>query len=156
MAAGDQRAAAGSAFDADTAIERVGDAMFAATVSDRWNRLLGGPLGGYLIAICLRALGEVTAFPDPIVISAFFLRPGEVGPADVHTELVRTGRRTATAEARLVQSGKERVRLVVTFSDLRQRSGRTAIVDAPPDLPPPENCVNPLKDIPTGPATIAE
>jgi acyl-CoA thioesterase len=156
VAAEEQRGAKRSAFDADTAIERVDESMFAATVSDRWNRILGGPLGGYLTAICLRALTEVTTLPDPIVISAFFLRPGEVGPAEVHAELVRAGRRTATAQGGLVQSGKERVRLLATFADLHRRSGRTAILDAPPDLPPPETCVDPLKDMPIGASTIAE
>lgn len=34
-------------FDADTAVTPIRDGVFSATVSDRWNRLLGGPLGGY-------------------------------------------------------------------------------------------------------------
>jgi acyl-CoA thioesterase len=145
-----------SAFDADTAVDRTDEALFGAAVTDRWNRLLGGPLGGYLVAICLRALGEVLPFPDPLVMSAFFLRPGEVGPAQVQTELARAGRRTASGEARLIQNGKERIRLVATFADLRQRSGRTTVLNAPPELPRPEEAINPLEEIPTGAATVAQ
>lgn len=34
--------------DADTAVEPSGDGRFSAAISHRWNRLLGGFLGGYL------------------------------------------------------------------------------------------------------------
>ena len=61
-------------------------------------------------------------FPDPLVTSAHFLRPGAVGPAEVRTEVVRAGRRVATGEARLVQDGREIVRAA---RDLRRpRAGR--------------------------------
>ncbi len=143
-------------FDADTAVERRGGGVFGATVTGRWNRLLGGPLGGYLVAICLRALAEVMPLPDPLVFSAFFLRAGEVGPAEIQIELMRAGRRTASGEARLLQGGKERVRLVATFTDLRQRRGRTAVFNEPPEVTPPEQAINPLEGLPPGSATVAE
>lgn len=151
-----RRRAAVSAFDTDTAVQRRGDAVFGATVTDRWNRLLGGPLGGYLIAICLRALSEAMPLRDPLVLAAFFLRPGEPGDAEVHTELVRAGRRTATGEARLSQDGKERLRLVATFSNLGETRGRTMVLGEAPNLPPPTHAVDPLEGIPTGAATVAE
>jgi acyl-CoA thioesterase len=145
-----------SVFDRDTAVERASEGVFAATITDRWNRLLGGPLGGYLIATCLRALGEIVSLPDPLVVSAFFLRPGQLGPAEIHAEQVRAGRRTATGQATLIQDGSERVRLVATFADLAQAQGRTTVSNQPPDLPSPKDCLDPLKDIPTGTATVAE
>jgi len=49
----------------------------------------------------------------------------------------------STAEARLVQEGKEKVRVVATFGDLAERSaagGRTEVRKEPPNLPPPDEC----------------
>jgi acyl-CoA thioesterase len=145
-------------FDADTAAEPLpgGNGRFSATVSDRWNRPQGGPNGGYLIAICLRALRGSMPFPDPIVLSAFFLRPGQSGPADVETELVRAGRTMATGEAKLIQDGKERVRIVATYSDLAGATGRTAVFNSPPALPPPGEGFDPMEGLSLEHATLAQ
>ena len=80
------------AFDADTAV--VASAVrdeFAASLSGRWNGTNGAVNGGYMLAVCLRALGQVMPFPDPVVVSGFFLRPGTSGPAVVGTTLARAG-----------------------------------------------------------------
>jgi acyl-CoA thioesterase len=143
-------------FDADTAVEPLGDGTFAATISGRWNRLAGGPNGGYLVAVCLKALSEVVPHGDPMVLSAFFLRPGQEGAAQVQTELARAGRRTSTAEARLVQDGKERVRVVATFGRLAHMSGRTAVFNDPPSLPAPEQSIDPLAGAPIAGVTLAD
>jgi acyl-CoA thioesterase len=124
-------------FDADTAVEPAGD-HYAATLTDRWSALGGTPNGGYMLAVALRALAQEMPFPDPLVVSAHFLRPGTVGPAEVRTEVARAGRRVATGEARLVQGGKEALRLLATFGDLDAATGRTDVRTAPPDLPPPD------------------
>jgi acyl-CoA thioesterase len=126
------------AFDADTAVEAAGDGRYSARLSDRWTALGGTPNGGYMLAVCLRALAAEMPLPDPLVTSAYFLRPGAVGPAEVRTELVRTGRRTATGQSTLHQDGREIVRLVATFGDLDHAAGRTASFGAPPELPPPD------------------
>jgi len=129
------------AFDADTQAHKVGDGRYETTLSERWTALPGSPNGGYLLALCLRALAGEMAFPDPVVASASFVRPPAPGPAEVHTAVVRTGRRTATGEARLIQEGSEAVRVVATFSDLRAATGRTLVLGSPPELPPPDDAV---------------
>jgi acyl-CoA thioesterase superfamily protein len=68
-----------------------------------------------------------TSFPDPLAVSAFFLRPSKPGAAGVRTEIARGGRRVATGEARLLQDGTETVRVVATFTDLDAASGRTLV-----------------------------
>jgi len=143
-------------FDVDTAVAAAGDGLFNATLTDRWNRLLGGPLGGYQIAVCLQALRQTMPFPDPLVFSAFFLRPAQVGPAEVRTTTVRTGRRMATGEASLVQEGKEGVRLLATFTDLGEATGRTEELGTPPDLPSPEDAIDPLAGLSIDGVSIAE
>lgn len=134
-------------FDTDTAVTADGEGAFLATVTDRWNNLLGNPLGGYLIAICLQALRQTMPLADPFVVSAFFLRPAQVGPAEVQADLVRAGRRTATGTARLLQDGKERLRICATFGDHSETAGRTALFNAAPELPPPEQSINPVEGL---------
>jgi acyl-CoA thioesterase len=126
------------AFDADTAVHADGDHRYAATLSDRWTAIGGTPNGGYMLAVALRALRAEMPLPDPLVTSAYFLRPGLVGPAEIRTEVVRAGRRAATGEARLVQDGKEIVRLLATFGDLDQADGRTLVLGEAPRLPAPD------------------
>ncbi len=149
------------AFDADTRVEPSvsADGEFLAAVTGRWGGITGVPNGGYLLATCTRALGLTMPLPDPIVISGFFLRPGTVGPATIRTSLVRSGRTAAFGEAILTQAGKEVVRAAAAFVNLgddgRPSAGPSFVEGAPPDLPPPEDCVGvPVGSF--GPATIAE
>jgi hypothetical protein len=128
-------------FDTDTRVQRVGDGEYAAAISERWTALPGTPNGGYLLALCLNALAADMPFPDPLVASASFLRPPVPGPVELRTGLARTGRRAATGEARLLQDGREAVRLVATFSDLRRAAGRTLVLGTGPELPPPDEAV---------------
>jgi acyl-CoA thioesterase len=139
-------------------------------VTGRWGGITGVPNGGYLLAICTRALGLGLPFPDPIVVSGFFLRPGAPGPATVRTSVVREGRTTAFGEAVLSQGGKDVIRAAAAFARLGGSFGAggsggsglsggpigPVLVDgAPPDLPPPADCVGvPVGSF--GPATIAE
>ena len=131
-------------FDADTAAEAVDDHHYTATISDRWNGIGARPNGGYVLAVCLRALHRSMPFPDPFAVSAFFLRPTTAGPALVTTEIARVGRRVATGEARLSQNGVETVRAVATFTDLAAATGRTLVIGAPPAPSPPSGAVDPL------------
>jgi acyl-CoA thioesterase len=149
-------------FDAGTHAERLPDdparpgAAYETTISDRWSALGGEPNGGYLLALCLRALGGEMPLPDPLVASAFFMRPAAPGPALLRTELIRAGRRSATGEVALTQDGREIVRTTATFGDLERASGRTLVLGGPPDLPPPERCVDPLGGASLPGVTIAD
>ena len=125
------------AFDADTAVEPAGDHVYMASLTDRWTGLNGTPYGGYMLAVALRALGADMPYPDPLVVSAYFLRPGAVDHAEVRTELVRAGRRVATGEARLIQDGRDILRVLAGFGDLSASTGRTLVLNEPPALPPP-------------------
>jgi acyl-CoA thioesterase len=125
-------------FDTDTRVEPAGESTYRATLTDSWNALGGVPNGGYLLAVCLNALAREMPLPDPVVVSATYLRPAAQGPAELRTELVRAGRRVATGEVRLRQDGREVVRALATFADLGKAQGRTVMRSAPPDLPAPE------------------
>jgi acyl-CoA thioesterase len=122
------------AFDSDTA--------GVSALSGRWNAL-AGVNGGYMLAVCVRALGDVMPFPDPLAVSAFFLRPGTVGPADISAEVLRAGKTTAFGQTALSQSGREIVRATAAFSTLGSTGGPEFHGTKAPDLPPPEDCVAP-------------
>jgi acyl-CoA thioesterase len=149
------------AFDADTRVIASGDSgdsgggLFAAELTGRWDGTGGAVNGGYMMAICAKALERIVPFPDPIVISGFFLRPGSVGPALVRTSLVRSGRTTAFGDAVLEQGGKEIIRVSAAFAKLGLDGPVTFAAGAPPRLPAPEDCVGvPVRSF--GLATIAE
>ncbi len=125
------------AFDEDTVVRALEPGRFAGTISARWN--IGPvPNGGYVLAVGMAALRQAIAAPDPLTITAHYLRPSTPGPVDIEVEVLKQGRQFSTAAARLVQAGKETVRLLATYGDLSRASGPTRIAGAPPPLPPPE------------------
>lgn len=154
-------------FDRDTAVTPVSSGLYRITLSDRWNARPGSLNGGYSVGVALRALADSladvatasspgAALPDPLVVSAFFLRPVTPGAAEIRTETARAGKRTATGEARLLRDGLETLRLVATFTDLGQSRGRTLELGGPPELPPPEACIDLRGQLTAPGATLAE
>ena len=129
-------------FDADTRLSGEGP-EFEAALPDDWG---AGPgvNGGFMLALCTRALARAAPFPDPLVASGYYLRPGTPGPARVTTEVIRAGKTTAFGESALWRDGKQVLRTTAAFTDLAQaaaRSPRFAFsAGAAPVLPPPEEC----------------
>ncbi|HTD03079.1 thioesterase family protein [Undibacterium sp.] len=118
---------------------------YAGVLTDRWNALSGTSNGGYSLAVCLQALKREMVkldFPDPLAVSAFFLKPATPGPVQIHTEVARVGKRVATGEARLLRDDQEIVRVVASFTDLPQASGPTLLLNRMPELPPVQQCVD--------------
>jgi len=132
------------AFDQDSRVVAAGSpGEFAAELTSRWNGTAGAVNGGYMLAICTRALALGMPFPDPVVVSGFFLRPGTAGPVRIRTSVIRAGRTTAFGESVLVQNGKEVVKATAAFArlDPESRDGLAYTDGAPPDLPSPGECV---------------
>lgn len=126
-------------FDAETRLTPgPEDGTFGVAISDRWSGL-ASVNGGFLMATCLKALATVLPFPDPIVVSGMYLRPGNPGAATVRVEPVRSGRSTSFGEARLAQGGKEILRVTTAFADLSAVTPEYAAVTAP-KLPDPAEC----------------
>jgi acyl-CoA thioesterase len=131
-------------FDSDSQVVPAGAGEYSATMSARFSLASGSVNGGYGLAVCTQALKAELAFPDPLVVSATYLRPVLTGPVTIQVEQLRTGRRHASGSARLLQDGVEAVRVVATFADLATAPGRNHVVPRPPDLPPPEVCLDPV------------
>jgi acyl-CoA thioesterase len=127
---------AGGRFAADTAVVRRDTDRFDTACRPGWHVTAGAaPNGGYLMAIGARAMAERAERPDPVTLTAHFLAPPVIGPMEVHTELVREGGRHRTVAARIVQDGRECVRLLGTFADLSRADGPTRVLREPPPWP---------------------
>jgi hypothetical protein len=131
------------AFDKDTATTAVADGRWRSAISPRWN-IGDNPNGGYLLACLVRPMLETAAAhgkPDPLTVTAHYLRPTSAGDADIDVDVVRTGRRHVHLAARLTQT-TERVRVIAAFGDLSAATAESRLArGAPPELPPPEECV---------------
>jgi acyl-CoA thioesterase len=131
-------------FDAATALSGSGP-VFGAVLDGRWDGQ-ASTNGGFLLALATRAVGEVLPFPDPVVVSGFYLRPGTPGPAEIRTEVVQAGRTTGFGQASLYRDGKQVLRATAAYSDLDRaalrhaRDGRSYAAGQPPAQPPPEQC----------------
>ena len=132
------------AFDEDSRVVAAGsEGAFTTELTGRWNGTAGAVNGGYMLATCTRALALDMPFPDPVVVSGFFLRPGTAGPAAVRTSVIRSGRTMAFGEAALTQDGKDVVRATAAFTRLggTGQDGLVFLDGTPPALPPPGDCV---------------
>lgn len=127
-------------FDADTEVTATGDGHWRAAIAPDWNAISGVPNGGYLLATALAATTDALGGGDPLTVTAHYLRPGLVGPADIEVEVVRRGRLTSTAAARLSQDGKERLRVLAAYGNLSATGGPATLPVVAPAIPGPDEC----------------
>jgi acyl-CoA thioesterase len=122
-------------FDEDTRVEALAPGSYAARLTDRWG--IGAvPNGGYVLAVAMRALGQALPPPDPLTVTAHYLRPARPGAARIAVEVVKQGRRFATGVARLEQEAGEVVRVLATYGDLAADAEPLYSAIAPPAMPP--------------------
>ena len=121
--------------DEDTRVESIGNGIYSGELSGRWG--IGHvPNGGYLLSFVMSALRQALPSPDPLTVTAHYLGPGAVGPAQVEVETIKTGRRFSTAMARLIQNQRESLRVIATYGNLDTAPGIHHSDGAPPQLPP--------------------
>jgi acyl-CoA thioesterase len=94
-------------FDEDTALRPVSEGVWEGAIVDGWATPRG-PLGGYVMAIVVRAMELAVADPARSARSAtmHFLRVPELGPVTVRAAIERQGRSLSSVSARLEQDGK--------------------------------------------------
>jgi acyl-CoA thioesterase len=130
-------------FEFDAAITLSGEGpVFGAVLDGRWDGQ-ASTNGGFLLALATRAIGAVLPFPDPVVVSGFYLRPGTPGPAEIRTEVIQAGRTTGFGQAGLYRDGKQVLHATAAYTDLdaaAARDTRSYAGGQPPDQPPPEEC----------------
>ena len=76
-----------------------------------------------------------------MTVTAHYLSPGRPGPASITTEVVKRGRTFTTVAGSLDAAGKRLLQVLGTFGDVSTPMGPERVEAAPPDLPPPDDCV---------------
>jgi Thioesterase-like superfamily len=108
---------------ATAATARDGNTVHDVTVDPGWT-IGDKPNGGYLLAILARsavdAAGAIEgpAHPHPVAATATYVAPPALGPAEVHSEVLRRGRGMSQVRSRLVQDGTTRVDATLTLGRL--------------------------------------
>ncbi len=127
-------------FAAASAVRRVDETTWVGEIAPGWD-IGGNADGGYLLAIAARAAAAAAGRPDPVTVTAHFLSPGHPGPVTIAARLIRAGRRFATVQAVLASPDRPVLALLGTFAEPGAGGGPERIEAAPPDLPPPEDCL---------------
>jgi acyl-CoA thioesterase len=140
-------------FEFDNAINAIplGAGVYDTPVEDRWD-INGNANGGYLLALAASAMRAESGRAHPVSISMHYLSPAPAGPAQMHTEVVKAGRRLATVVGTMTRDGKDIVRSIGTFGDIDASAGPQSNMIPFPDLPSFEECgVRPSNpDLPPG------
>jgi len=120
---------------ADTAVERVADGRFTATLSREWE--IWGPMGGYLASFALRAAGEVSAFDRPASFSCHYLGVAAFDAIDIAVTTLREARTAASHRVEVSQGGKPM--LEATVWSVGEVEGLTHDASSAPDVPSPDD-----------------
>jgi acyl-CoA thioesterase len=127
-----------TSFDVDTAVERVGDDRFRATIDRKWW-VLRGPNGGYVAAILQRAMTEAVGDDGRPArsLTVHFLTPPDAGPVDIQTRIEREGRSLTNTSARMLQGDRLIASAVGAFSTRREAIEYSEL--EMPAVPPPDD-----------------
>jgi acyl-CoA thioesterase len=107
------------AFDADRRLTRVEPGRYTGEISSRWD--IGTiPNGGFVLAVGLGAVQEEAPGLAPLTVTGHYLRPFGHGALEVAVERIKEGKSFSTFTARMLQEGRERLRLLATFGHLER------------------------------------
>ena len=126
-------------FDEDTALVRDGDS-WRGTVSPRWN-IGAGANGGYLATFPLRAMLDVSPFPDPLSMTTHYLQRPAWEPLTVRARVRHAGRAHAFLEAEVEQAHGPIATAIAVFGTQRGPTADDLVTAEPPALAPAGQCV---------------
>jgi len=126
-------------FEHETAVVEIGPLRYAGELHRGW-RIGKVPNGGYVLAICGRALRDALPHRDPLAVNAFYLAPTRLGPVECEVEILRRGRNTSHAMARLYQDGELKVQVTAAYTELKSLRGEDWAAEKVPDLPAMADC----------------
>eukprot|EP00026_Physarum_polycephalum_P013135 Phypoly_transcript_13507.p1 GENE.Phypoly_transcript_13507~~Phypoly_transcript_13507.p1 ORF type:complete len:283 (+),score=20.54 Phypoly_transcript_13507:144-992(+) len=108
-------------------LQKDNELEFAVHITSKFN-IGGSANGGYLSAICVSALQESLSHPHPSVTTTYFLnRCYTDQDAQVFVSKIRITKRQSIAQARIVQQGEERVRMLANFTTFDASSPLTTV-----------------------------
>jgi len=127
-------------FATATAVQPDAAGQWSASIHPGWD-IAGNANGGYLLAVATRALVAAAGRPDPVTVTAHYLSPGQPGSVRITTQILKEGKRFATGSATMFSGSRPLLAVLGTLGDLSQAHGPELVQGAPPELPPPEQCV---------------
>lgn len=89
---------------ADTEVESLGGGRYRATISPAWE--IWGPMGGYVAAIALRAIGAESPHARPAAFSCHYLSVAGFAPVDIQVETRKVGRTVASLRVEVTQDDR--------------------------------------------------
>jgi acyl-CoA thioesterase-2 len=117
--------------ETDTALERVDEHRFRASLSPAWE--IWGPMGGYVAALALRAAGAASPFTRPASFFCQYLRVAAFAPVDLTVSVEREARAALAQRVELSQAGRPILSARVWSVDAVD--GLEHHVAPPPDVP---------------------
>jgi hypothetical protein len=127
-------------FATATAVQPTAAGRWPASIHPGWE-IAGNANGGYLLAVATRALAGAAGRPDPVTVTAHYLSPGQPGSVRIATQILKEGKRFATGAATMFSGSRPLLAVLGTLGDLSQAQGPELVEGAPPELPPPGQCV---------------
>jgi hypothetical protein len=91
------------AFDLATAVTDNGNGVYSGAVHDGWD-IRGNANGGYVMALLANAMRSAANRPDPISITLHYLAPLPPGDFEIHTQVIKQGRRFTTVSASMIMA----------------------------------------------------
>jgi len=88
----------------DTSVRACGGDRFEADLSRDWE--IWGPMGGYVAACALRAVGTASDQPRPVAFSCHYLGVARFAPVDIRVEVRKGGRKAASHRVEMEQEGR--------------------------------------------------
>jgi len=126
-------------FSSTLTLAPAGPGAFEVALSPEWSVGDGRLHGGWLLALVTKA-GLAALRPggvDPLAVSAEFLRAPMEGPAEVRTDVVKTGRTVSVVRADLYQDGRLSVSATINAGRLPVGQPEWAEPPALAPMPPP-------------------
>jgi acyl-CoA thioesterase-2 len=118
---------------ADTAVEKVGDGEYVATLLDDWE--IWGPMGGYVATVALRAAGAESPFDRPASFFCHYLGVAAFEPVSLSVTTLRQARTACSQRVTMTQGDRSILEATVwSIGDVQGLSHHEAVF---PDVPAP-------------------
>ena len=127
-------------FDEDILFVRQAAGVYTGSISDNWS-INGTPNGGYLVAAAARGLLEGSDKKHTPILTANFISRCAPGKANLSTWEIAASRQFCRMEARLMQQGHEKMRMLATFGDQPEHCLIRRYESSPPEVAPLEKCI---------------
>jgi acyl-CoA thioesterase len=127
-------------FDNDISVSSPGGNRFSGTVTDNWS-INGNPNGGYLMALGAQAMMSGTDKKSTPIITANYISRSIPGETQMELEEFSRSKQFNRFQVKMLQDGKEKIRMLGTFTDEKIECRFERYETKTPDIAPLEKCI---------------